>query len=60
MKLKFEKGKVYCPDSVGDLPKECNKYFSEDEFQENTKEHEQGSVRCLKSFEIEFIIKENQ
>lgn len=58
-KLKFKKDKVYNPDSVADLPKECNKYFSDEEFQEWGKlEFEYGSVRCLQSFEITWNIKE--
>lgn len=59
MKIKFKKGEIYSPDSVDDLPKDCNKYFSDDEFQEWGKiEYEYGTVRCIKSFEIEWKIKE--
>ena len=57
MKLKFEKDKIYNPDCVANLPIECNKYFSDEEFQEFGKEYEMGSVRCLQSFEIEWKIK---
>ena len=58
MKIKFKKGKIYSPDSVSDLPTDCNKYFSDEEFQEWGNEHEYGTVRCIKSFEIEYKIKE--
>ncbi len=58
MKLTFKKGDIYIPDHVEDLPKDCNKYFSDDDFQEWKGEYEYGSLRCLKSFEIEWKIKE--
>ncbi len=57
MTRKYIKGEVYSPDAVECLPKECNEYFSDEEFQEwNKKEFEYGSVRCLKSFKIKWTI----
>jgi len=59
MKLTFIKGEIYSPDDVEDLPKECNQYFDSEEFQERfNNEFEYCSVRCLKSFEITWKIKE--
>lgn len=59
MKLKYKKGEIYSPDSIDDLPKDCNKYFSDEDFQEWCKsEYEYGTVLCIKSFEIEWKIKE--
>lgn len=57
MILKFKEGEIYSPDSVEDLPKDCNQYFSDEEFQFWGKEHEYGTVRCIKSFSIEWKIK---
>lgn len=59
MKLIFKKGKIYAPDSVECLPKECNKYFDSEEFENwDNSEFEFGTVRCIKSFRITITIKE--
>jgi len=56
-KQKYIKGKVYVPDSVDICPVECNKYFSDEEFQSFKKDYEMGSVRCLETFEITISVR---
>ena len=58
MKMNFEKGKIYNPDCLDELPKDCNKYFSDEGFEELGKsQYEYGTLRCIQSFEIEYKIK---
>lgn len=57
----YQKGEIYSPDDVNDLPKSANEYFSnDDEFQTDDCEFEFGSVRCVKSFEIIITVKETK
>lgn len=54
---KYTKGDIYSPDAIELMPRYCNKYFEVIE-ESHGKEYEQGTVRCLKSFEITIKIKE--
>lgn len=57
--LKFKKGKLYAPDSMEYLPKETNKYFSQDGLEEwNHPDYEYGTCKCIQSFQITITIKE--
>jgi len=60
MHTKYYKGTVYVPDSIDICPKECNKYFSDENYQDAGMfgKYELGTVECIKSFEITIIIKE--
>lgn len=57
--LKYKKGELYSPDSMDDLPKETNKYFSQDGLEEwGHEDYEYGTCKCIKSFQITITIKE--
>ena len=56
---KYKKGNLYSPDSLEDLPKECNRYFTQEGFEQwNHPDYEYGTLRCLNSFKITITIKE--
>ena len=57
--LNFKKDELYSPDSMEDLPKATNVYFSQDGLEEwGHPEYEYGTCRCIKSFRITVTIKE--
>ncbi|WNH10031.1 hypothetical protein [Thalassobellus suaedae] len=57
--ITYKKGKLYAPDNLDELPKDCNQYFTQDELEEWGKtEYEYGTLKCIKSFSITIIIKE--
>jgi hypothetical protein len=58
-KLTYKKGKLYSPDSIDELPKECNPYFSQEGLEEwGHDDYEYGTCKCVKSFQITMTIKE--
>ena len=55
---RFKKGELYSPDSLSNLPKECNQYFTQEGLEEwGHKDYEYGTQRCIKSFVITINIK---
>lgn len=54
--LKYEKGELYAPDSMDDLPTITNKYFYPEFKAWGRGIYEYGTCRCIKSFEIEITI----
>lgn len=74
MKIKhiYKEGEIYSPDDIDQLPKECNKFLEKlEEYDESIghvigcsdiiykgHRYEYGSVMCIKSFNVEIIIKE--
>jgi hypothetical protein len=57
--ISYKKDKLYSPDSLDYLPKECNKYFTQDGLEEwGNSEYEYGTLKCIKSFKITISITE--
>ena len=49
--IEYKKGKLYSPDEVNELPQSCNKYFEDYELSFG-KQHEMGTVKCIRGFKI--------
>jgi hypothetical protein len=55
----YKKNKLYSPDQLCDLPRECNQYFTQDGLEEwGNDEYEFGTLMCIKSFKIKIEITE--